>query len=208
MRARPRLRTCACIKQPSMCARTDAPAPTRSRHLPPKHCPQTPPGVRGPSLLRPPHTHSRTHTPANTTPPPTHTHIESTQCDRLYDWKSAPDTAIREALKRQKEHVAKEFDDRAASVFLQLNEQVGGVQGAEGTARIPACVCMERGRALAAQRAGGGLGLCMRLVGRVSGLLVFGWGRGTVSAGDQALSHTSARAFTHPPPPLDAPRRA
>lgn len=46
------------------------------------------------------------------------------QCDRLYGWKSAPDSAIREAFKRQKDHVMKEFDDRSNQVFLQLNEQV------------------------------------------------------------------------------------
>jgi translation initiation factor IF-2 len=48
------------------------------------------------------------------------------QCDRLYGWKSAPDTPIRDAFKRQKDFVMKEFDTRSEQVFLQLNEQVGG----------------------------------------------------------------------------------
>lgn len=47
------------------------------------------------------------------------------QCDRLYGWKSAPDTPIRDAFKRQKDFVMKEFDTRSEQVFLQLNEQVG-----------------------------------------------------------------------------------
>lgn len=46
------------------------------------------------------------------------------QVDRLYGWKSSPDCAVREAFKRQKDHVMKEFDDRSNQVFLQLNEQV------------------------------------------------------------------------------------
>lgn len=36
-----------------------------------------------------------------------------------------PDGPVRDAFKRQKEHVMKEFDDRSSQVFLQLNEQVG-----------------------------------------------------------------------------------
>jgi hypothetical protein len=46
------------------------------------------------------------------------------QIDRLYQWKSVPDGPVRDAFKRQKEHVMKEFDDRSSQVFLQLNEQV------------------------------------------------------------------------------------
>lgn len=46
------------------------------------------------------------------------------QCDRLYGWKSAPDTPIRDAFKRQKDFVMKEFETRSEQVFLQLNEQV------------------------------------------------------------------------------------
>ena len=42
---------------------------------------------------------------------------------RLYGWKANNDLAIREAFKRQKEHVGREFDDRSSQVFLQLNEQ-------------------------------------------------------------------------------------
>jgi hypothetical protein len=41
--------------------------------------------------------------------------------DRLYGWKSAADTPIRDAFKRQKDHVMKEFDDRSS--------QVTGAQG-------------------------------------------------------------------------------
>jgi hypothetical protein len=55
----------------------------------------------------------------------------------LYGWKAAPDTPIRDAFKRQKEHVTKEFDDRSSQVFLQLNEQVCA-GGAGGTGRAAA----------------------------------------------------------------------
>lgn len=47
------------------------------------------------------------------------------QIDRLYGWKSAPDTPVRDAFKRQKDFVMKEFEQRSEQVFLQLNEQVG-----------------------------------------------------------------------------------
>lgn len=36
-----------------------------------------------------------------------------------------PDTPVRDAFKRQKEHVMTEFEQRSQQVFLQLNEQVG-----------------------------------------------------------------------------------
>eukprot|EP00879_Flechtneria_rotunda_P029724 GHRR01032167.1.p1 GENE.GHRR01032167.1~~GHRR01032167.1.p1 ORF type:complete len:533 (+),score=163.22 GHRR01032167.1:1023-2621(+) len=49
--------------------------------------------------------------------------IAVNKCDRLYNWKSVPDSPIRDAFKRQKEHVMKEFEDRSSQVFLQLNEQ-------------------------------------------------------------------------------------
>ena len=51
--------------------------------------------------------------------------LASAQIDRLYGWKSAPDTPVRDAFKRQKDFVMKEFDTRSEQVFLQLNEQVG-----------------------------------------------------------------------------------
>lgn len=50
------------------------------------------------------------------------------QIDRLYGWKSAPDTPVRDAFKRQKDFVMKEFEQRSEQVFLQLNEQVCGQQ--------------------------------------------------------------------------------
>ncbi|KAF6260807.1 P-loop containing nucleoside triphosphate hydrolase protein [Scenedesmus sp. NREL 46B-D3] len=49
--------------------------------------------------------------------------IALNKIDRLYQWKSLPDGPVRDAFKRQKEHVMKEFDDRSSQVFLQLNEQ-------------------------------------------------------------------------------------
>jgi hypothetical protein len=65
------------------------------------------------------------------------------QVDRLYNWKSVPDSPIRDAFKRQKDHVMKEFDDRSSQVFLQLNEQARG-QTAEPCAppsTIPTANC-------------------------------------------------------------------
>ena len=47
----------------------------------------------------------------------------TTQVDRLYGWKANPDLPIRDAFKRQKPDVGREFDDRSSQVFLQLNEQ-------------------------------------------------------------------------------------
>jgi translation initiation factor 5B len=47
------------------------------------------------------------------------------QIDRLYGWKSAADCPVRDAFKRQKDFVMKEFEQRSEQVFLQLNEQVG-----------------------------------------------------------------------------------
>lgn len=49
----------------------------------------------------------------------------SAQIDRLYGWKSAADCPVRDAFKRQKDFVMKEFEQRSEQVFLQLNEQVG-----------------------------------------------------------------------------------
>jgi hypothetical protein len=43
--------------------------------------------------------------------------------DRLYGWQSEPDAPVRDAFKRQPPHVEREFEDRSAQVFLQLNEQ-------------------------------------------------------------------------------------
>lgn len=54
-----------------------------------------------------------------------HGHLFCVQIDRLYGWKSAPDTPVRDAFKRQKDFVMKEFEQRSEAVFLQLNEQVG-----------------------------------------------------------------------------------
>jgi hypothetical protein len=57
----------------------------------------------------------------------------------LYGWKSAADTPIRDAFKRQKDHVMKEFDDRSSQVKpgqgnarygLQLERLGGGGGGA------------------------------------------------------------------------------
>lgn len=65
------------------------------------------------------------------------------QCDRLYGWKSAPDSPVRDAFKRQKDFVMKEFDTRSQQVFLQLNEQVSEAAyccRAEGV-----CVCVGGG---------------------------------------------------------------
>lgn len=42
----------------------------------------------------------------------------------MYGWKSAPDCPVRDAFKRQKDDVMKEFETRSSQVFLQLNEQV------------------------------------------------------------------------------------
>jgi hypothetical protein len=53
-----------------------------------------------------------------------HGHLFCVQIDRLYGWKSAPDTPVRDAFKRQKDFVMKEFEQRSEAVFLQLNEQV------------------------------------------------------------------------------------
>ena len=49
------------------------------------------------------------------------------QVDRLYGWKTTPDLPIRDAFKLQKDHVNTEFEQRSSQVFLQLNEQVGGL---------------------------------------------------------------------------------
>ena len=43
--------------------------------------------------------------------------------DRLFEWDSKPNTAIREALERQKDHVKKEFESTLARSVLNLNEQ-------------------------------------------------------------------------------------
>ena len=63
------------------------------------------------------------------------------QIDRLYGWKSAPDTPVRDAFKRQKDFVMKEFEQRSEQVFLQLNEQVGVfvVGGAVGLLFVVVC---------------------------------------------------------------------
>ncbi len=45
------------------------------------------------------------------------------QVDRLYSWKSEADSPIRDAFKRQRPEVLREFKDRKDAAFLQLNEQ-------------------------------------------------------------------------------------
>ncbi|GIL53237.1 hypothetical protein Vafri_8897 [Volvox africanus] len=49
--------------------------------------------------------------------------IALNKVDRLYGWKSVPDSPIRDSFKRQKEFVMSEFEQRCSQVFLQLNEQ-------------------------------------------------------------------------------------
>ncbi len=49
---------------------------------------------------------------------------------RLYSWKSAADAPIRDAFKRQKDFVMREFEDRSGQVFLQVRR---------AAARWPAC---------------------------------------------------------------------
>lgn len=59
--------------------------------------------------------------------------IALNKVDRMYQWKSNPDSAIRDAFKRQKQSTLDEFEDRSNKVFLELNEEVGS--GAEMGAR-------------------------------------------------------------------------
>ena len=60
---------------------------------------------------------------------------------------------MRESFKRQKADVVREFDDRSSQVFLQLNEQVGGLLGWSATQLIE----QVGGLLPAAERAGGWL---------------------------------------------------
>jgi translation initiation factor 5B len=43
--------------------------------------------------------------------------------DRLYDWKVCKDEPIRDALKKQKDHVVSEFHDRTKGIIAELQEQ-------------------------------------------------------------------------------------
>ena len=45
------------------------------------------------------------------------------QVDRLFEWDSKANSAIRDALDRQKPHVGGEFEKRLNQAILNLNEQ-------------------------------------------------------------------------------------
>ncbi|KFM24316.1 Eukaryotic translation initiation factor 5B [Auxenochlorella protothecoides] len=49
--------------------------------------------------------------------------IAMNKVDRLYGWKSVPNSPIIDALERQAEHVCTEFEQRMDKIMLQLNEQ-------------------------------------------------------------------------------------
>lgn len=60
-------------------------------------------------------------------------HWAAAQVDRLYGWKSVPDSPVRDAFKRQKEFVMTEFEQRSSQVFLQV--RAGGCAGARAGRR-------------------------------------------------------------------------
>ena len=85
----------------------------------------------------------------------------------MYGWKTTPDLPIRDAFKRQKEHVNVEFEQRSSQVFLQLNEQVGGWVLRGGCCGVGVAGWMLRGGCCGVDVAGWAL--------RVKGLRERGW---------------------------------